>query len=125
MQKEVCQYSVIYRLEFAIVYRGKWRSITGSHEYCFNAVVAIKQFKNLGKEFQEHILSEIQSTKHIRTHPNVCQIFGCCDKPLSVLTEFLENGNLYEYLRGPGSIPDILIHNIIIGICFGMRHLVI
>ena len=38
--------------------------------------------------------------------------------------EYLENGNLRDYLRSKGTIPDIVVHNIIIGIARGMNHLV-
>lgn len=46
-------------------------------------------------------------------------------KPPSIIMEYVENGNLREYLRSKGTIPDIVTRNIVAGIANGMHHLVI
>ena len=48
---------------------------------------------------------------------------GICDDPLSVVTEFMEGGSLFNYIRIQKEIDNETNHKIIFGIARGMLHL--
>ncbi len=50
----------------------------------------------------EEFLKEAAVMKLMR-HPNLVQLLGVCttELPFFIITEFMENGNLLDYLRGP------------------------
>ena len=48
---------------------------------------------------------------------------GICDNPLSVVTEFMEGGSLYEYLRKDVEINFLQAIKIMFGIGRGMLHI--
>ncbi len=42
-------------------------------------------------------------------HPNLVQLIGVCtrDKPLFIITEFMSQGNLLDYLRRPSAKTEL------------------
>jgi len=54
---------------------------------------------------------------------NVVLLMGICDEPLSVVTEFMEGGSLFVYLRAHDTIAKEQTLKILTGIARGMLHL--
>ena len=54
---------------------------------------------------------------------NVVLLLGFCIDPLSVVTEFLERGSLYNYLRSEQQIDVKTKTKMIVGIAKGMLHI--
>jgi serine/threonine protein kinase len=50
-------------------------------------------------------------------------MMGICEEPLSVVTEFVTKGNLFNYMRKHRNMEFELQWKIIVGIARGMLHL--
>jgi len=85
-----------------------------------------KLHDSLDQKQQQNFLSEAKLMSSLRNHPNVVLFMGVVTQiphPLCIVTEFIENGSLLNYLFDH---PDIELEsqmNIIIGISLGMLHL--
>ncbi|GAM18438.1 hypothetical protein SAMD00019534_016130 [Acytostelium subglobosum LB1] len=114
----------------ALVYRGRWKGQT----------VAIKKLKTVGNaqpgpggsiEINDISLSrafnEFRRECWIMSsleHPNIVQLKGLCLDPLCIVTEYLPNGNLYQFLHQPSqSISWVLRLKIALDISSGMAFL--
>eukprot|EP01102_Stenamoeba_stenopodia_P016126 TRINITY_DN5595_c0_g6_i1.p1 TRINITY_DN5595_c0_g6~~TRINITY_DN5595_c0_g6_i1.p1 ORF type:complete len:554 (+),score=108.01 TRINITY_DN5595_c0_g6_i1:3-1664(+) len=92
---------------YGVVFKGVWRNLD----------VAVKTFKDLGfsggnyKSMPIQHLSdaelnlffkEVELMSRLR-HPNLVQFLAACIEPTHycILTEFMENGNLHEFLNNP------------------------
>jgi len=99
---------------FGTVYKGMWRGIP----------VAIKQMKNnITDEVLMEFASEATLMKNMRSHSNVVLFFGVCRDPLSLVTEFMENGSLWGMLQSDKPMNMVLKLQIIRDIAAGMYHL--
>lgn len=78
--------------------------------------------------------NEIELMSKLRPHNNVVQVgmfcsisniqlYGYCLHPLQIVTEYLENGSLWDYLMGPNKLSMPAKRKIIVGIARGMLHL--
>ncbi|XP_041952860.1 protein-tyrosine kinase 6b [Alosa sapidissima] len=78
---------------FAEVYRGKWKN---------RISVAIKILKNNEYLNQQEFHQEVQILKKLR-HRHLISLFAICtsSEPFYIITEFMEKGNLLDFLRGP------------------------
>lgn len=105
----------IGRGSFGIVYKGKWKTET----------VAVKQIKTntMSRDDKNALINEMKILMNLPAHPNIITLVGICIKPLSVLTEYQERGNLFDYLHSEGVIPEIMLYNTILGVARGMQHL--
>ena len=59
----------------------------------------------------------------IPPHPNVVQLIGFCQQPIIILTEFIENGSLGNYLSQPIEISVFRMVLWLLDICYGLAHL--
>jgi serine/threonine protein kinase len=62
--------------------------------------VAVKKMK-AGSMTALAFLEEARTLHHLR-HQRLVQLIGICWEPLSILTEFMVNGSLLEYLYDDG-----------------------
>jgi serine/threonine protein kinase len=80
---------------YGIVYKGKWRG----------GDVAIKKMKENSNEIEiESFKSESILMEKLRPHRNIVQIQGIISQireSLMIVTEFVEFGNLYNFIRNP------------------------
>eukprot|EP00027_Filamoeba_sp_ATCC50430_P014974 CAMPEP_0168571928 /NCGR_PEP_ID=MMETSP0413-20121227/17640_1 /TAXON_ID=136452 /ORGANISM="Filamoeba nolandi, Strain NC-AS-23-1" /LENGTH=293 /DNA_ID=CAMNT_0008604899 /DNA_START=154 /DNA_END=1035 /DNA_ORIENTATION=- len=101
---------------FGAVFKGTWRG----------GDVAIKRVQaDVTEENIKEFLLEASLMKKIRPHSNVVQFLGICLHPLVIVTECMEKGSLYQYLRteeGKNMKNDQML-SIIRGIASGMFHL--
>jgi len=68
--------------------------------------------------------SEAAVMKNLRPHVNVVQFLGITSSPqLCIITEFLDNGSLYQLVFSDSKIDANLLANIAKGISAGMLHL--
>ncbi|KAK6493846.1 tyrosine-protein kinase TXK-like isoform X1 [Huso huso] len=76
--------------QFGVVRLGKWRAL---------CKVAIKTI-NEGSMSEEDFIEEAKVMTKL-SHPKLVQLYGVCiqQKPICIVTEFLENGCLLNYLR--------------------------
>ncbi|XP_060580261.1 uncharacterized protein LOC132737045 [Ruditapes philippinarum] len=74
---------------FGVIHRGKF----GRTE------IAVEIVKNI-HSFHEDMLMEARIMSHLN-HPNLVQLYGIVSKslPLMKITEFMQNGNLYRFLK--------------------------
>jgi len=105
-------------LAFGIVFKADWRKIS----------VAVKQLINstggeIDSKQMDDFAQEIQLMMNLRNHQNVVMLYGITINPLTIITEFLENGSLWDYLQKPNEIPTERRNMIIHGIAKGMLHL--
>src|SRR5689334_2088344 len=56
-------------------------------------------------------------------HPNVLTLIGICPKPFCIITEFMEEGDLWNYLLDNKSIHIQQKLKWMLDICTGMGHL--
>jgi len=56
-------------------------------------------------------------------HENVIQLYGICVSPLAIVTEYLEKGSLWTFLKSKENLLPNVRHRIIVGIAKGMYHL--
>jgi Protein tyrosine and serine/threonine kinase len=67
----------------------------------------IKQLKSHAAEAREELLREAQMLSKLRTHASLCTFYGACvdpAKPLCLVTEYIEGGNLGRLLLSPESL---------------------
>ncbi len=83
--------------------------------------VAIKTLKP-NTMSQDAFLQEAAIMKKC-DHPNLVKLYAVCSKeePLFIVTEYMVNGSLLDYLRGQGG--QMLQFNAAIDICAQVRHL--
>jgi serine/threonine protein kinase len=68
-------------------------------------------------------LQEAELMTNLPEHPNVLQLIGICASPFCIVTEFMEMGDLSNYLRKNKSIEEQQKIKWMIDICKGMEHL--
>jgi hypothetical protein len=86
---------------FAQVYRGRLK-----REEC-----AVKRFTHQSMSTKDFAAFATEASYlHRLRHPHICQLFGVCVEPgnLSIVTEFVPNGNLHTVLtrKSPGTTID-------------------
>ncbi|XP_036969199.1 tyrosine-protein kinase Tec [Acanthopagrus latus] len=101
--------------QFGLVRLGKWRA---QHK------VAIKAIKE-GAMYEEDFLEEAKVMMKL-SHPKLVQLYGVCSqqKPIYIVTEFMEHGCLLNFLRqqrGSFSLGSLL--SISLDVSEGMQHL--
>jgi len=69
--------------------------------------------------------SEASLMKSLRPHPNVVLLLGVAlpPNPLCIVTEYVENGSLWDYLASAAKIPLRQKIRFVRGIAAGMEHL--
>ncbi|XP_077865620.1 tyrosine kinase receptor Cad96Ca-like, partial [Saccoglossus kowalevskii] len=77
-----------------------------------NTVVAVKMPK-AGCTDREDMMKEINLLKNMSSHPNIISLLGCCtiSDPIYMITEFMESGDLLNYLRHQHSRTDNMYAN--------------
>ncbi|KAF6724022.1 Tyrosine-protein kinase Tec [Oryzias melastigma] len=101
--------------QFGQVRLGKWRA---QHK------VAIK-FVRQGAMHEEDFIEEAKIMMKL-SHPKLVQLYGVCSqqKPIYIVTEFMENGSLLNYLQeGRGSFDLGSLLSISLDVCEGMEYL--
>ena len=101
---------------FGIVYKGEYEG----------EEVAIKEINgNIIDEKQiDEFLKECEVMKKLPKHPNILKFIGICNNPFSILTEFMEKGDLFKYLKNEGNVIEMKQKvKWMIGICSGMEEL--
>ncbi|XP_047738749.1 tyrosine-protein kinase Btk29A isoform X4 [Hyalella azteca] len=102
--------------QFGVVRRGKYRNLD----------VAVKMMKE-GTMSEDEFIEEAKVMTKLQ-HPNLVQLYGVCkrQRPVYIITEFLEYGSLLHYLRQKektlSSKTDTLI-DMCLQICEGMAYL--
>ncbi|TGZ62282.1 hypothetical protein CRM22_007528 [Opisthorchis felineus] len=104
--------------QYGDVYEAIWKRL--------NVVVAVKTLKQDVNLNVNDFLKEAAIMKRLR-HRNLVQLLGVCTRepPLYLITEYMPNGNLLNYLRGrsPGELtPPILLY-MAVQIASGMSYL--
>jgi len=102
---------------YGVVYKAKWRSTP----------VAVKQLKSTqfsDKELED-FRSECDLMMKLRPHVNVVLLLGICSEkpPYCLVTEFLPNKALSQFLASDQPISQQTMFNIAAGIARGMLHL--
>uniref|UniRef100_A0A669F4M7 Tyrosine-protein kinase n=1 Tax=Oreochromis niloticus TaxID=8128 RepID=A0A669F4M7_ORENI len=101
--------------QFGVVRLGKWRA---QHK------VAIKALKE-GAMYEEDFIEEAKVMMRL-SHPKLVQLYGVCSqqRPIYIVTEFMEQGCLLNYLRQRrGSFNQGCLLSICLDVCEGMAHL--
>lgn len=101
--------------QYGDVYKGKWRSTD----------VAIKTL-NVGNPDLETFLDEAAVMKKLR-HPKLIALYAVCtdELPYYIVTEFMTNGNLRDYLRASEGLSLTLANLVHIAtqVAQGMEHI--
>ncbi|NXY84182.1 TXK kinase, partial [Alcedo cyanopectus] len=103
------------RGQFGVVQLGKWKA---------TIKVAIKTI-NDGAMSEDDFIEEAKVMMKL-CHPNLVQLYGVCihHKPLYVVTEFMENGCLLNYLRQRrGKLGRDALLSMCQDVCEGMEYL--
>ncbi|XP_072920059.1 tyrosine-protein kinase TXK-like isoform X2 [Hemitrygon akajei] len=101
--------------QFGMVRLGKWRA---THK------VAIKTIFE-GAMSEEDFIEEAKVMMRL-SHPNLVQLYGVCtqQKPICIVTEFMENGCLLNYMRQrQGRLNKDALLGICEDVCEGMAYL--
>ncbi|KAL4843282.1 hypothetical protein H8958_008952 [Nasalis larvatus] len=101
--------------QFGVVHLGEWRS---------HIQVAIKAI-NEGSMSEEDFIEEAKVMTKL-SHSKLVQLYGVCTqrKPLYIVTEFMENGCLLNYLReNKGKLRKEMLLSVCQDICEGMEYL--
>ncbi|KAL6075743.1 Tyrosine-protein kinase abl1 [Balamuthia mandrillaris] len=99
---------------FGEVWKGMWR----------NSEVAIKKLHTIEEEQLQDFQTEAQTLKGLRPHGNVIRLLGVVNKPLCIVTEFMDRGDLNTYLlQHKDDIDADTMLKWAIDIASGMRHL--
>ncbi|XP_059131086.1 tyrosine-protein kinase TXK isoform X2 [Peromyscus eremicus] len=101
--------------QFGVVHLGEWRA---------HIRVAIKAI-NEGSMSEEDFIEEAKVMMKL-SHSRLVQLYGVCiqQKPLYIVTEFMENGCLLTYLRErKGKLQKALLLSVCQDICEGMAYL--
>jgi len=98
---------------FGEVYEGKWRGIR----------VAVKKLIGSQKDIAvSEFFAEAELMKKMRPHPNVTMLLGVVTSPICLVTEYVPNGDLWDFLQ-KGQVANELKLRIAQGIAAGMFHL--
>uniref|UniRef100_K7G2B8 Tyrosine-protein kinase n=1 Tax=Pelodiscus sinensis TaxID=13735 RepID=K7G2B8_PELSI len=103
------------RGQFGVVQLGKWRALVK---------VAIKAI-NEGAMSEDDFIEEAKVMMKL-SHPKLVQLYGVCiqHKPLYIVTEFVENGCLLNYLRQrQGKLNNEMLLSMCQDVCEGMEYL--
>ncbi|CAM4552611.1 tyrosine-protein kinase TXK isoform X2 [Caretta caretta] len=103
------------RGQFGIVHLGKWRALVK---------VAIKAI-NEGAMSEDDFIEEAKVMMKL-SHPKLVQLYGVCiqNKPLYIVTEFMENSCLLNYLRQrQGRLNKEMLLSMCQDVCEGMEYL--
>lgn len=105
--------------QYGDVYEAKWIK--------YNRVVAVKTLRGADtSNTLEEFLKETAILKSIK-HPNLVQLLGVCTRepPFYIVTEFMSEGNLLEYLRrkGVGEVNLLTKYHMARQICSAMEYL--
>ncbi|NWH59111.1 TXK kinase, partial [Geococcyx californianus] len=103
------------RGQFGVVQLGKWKSIIK---------VAIKTI-NEGAMSEDDFIEEAKVMMKL-SHPKLVQLYGVCThhKPLYVVSEFMENGCLLNYLQQrQGKLSRDMLLSMCQDVCEGMEYL--
>uniref|UniRef100_A0A3P8ZNE3 Tyrosine-protein kinase n=1 Tax=Esox lucius TaxID=8010 RepID=A0A3P8ZNE3_ESOLU len=101
--------------QFGVVRLGKWRAL---------CKVAIKTI-NEGAMYEEDFIEEAKIMMRL-CHPKLVQLYGVCtqQKPMCIVTEFLDNGCLLNYLRQRvGTLTMTWLLSFCQDACEGMEYL--
>ncbi|XP_044801824.1 tyrosine-protein kinase TXK isoform X1 [Bubalus kerabau] len=101
--------------QFGVVYLGQWRA---------HVQVAIKAI-NEGFMSEEDFIEEAKVMMKL-SHSKLVQLYGVCiqQKPLYIVTEFMEHGCLLNYLRErKGKLSKEILLSVCQDICEGMEYL--
>jgi len=103
---------------YGAVFKGYWRG----------GVVAIKQLLLKGSMSENDFFDfkrEATVMKNLRPHVNVVQFLGItvAPHPLCIITEFMDQGSLYNYIHSSKKIDANILMNFVRGISAGMLHL--
>ncbi|KAJ8008538.1 hypothetical protein DPEC_G00105920 [Dallia pectoralis] len=100
--------------QYGVVCLGKWRA---QHK------VAIKTI-NEGAMLEEDFIEEAKIMMRL-CHPKLVQLYGVCtqQRPMCIVTEFLDNGCLLNYLRQGGSTSRTWLLSACQDACEGMEYL--
>jgi len=90
---------------FGIVYKAIWKGYD----------VAVKQLleQNINAKQMSDFRNEGELMMSIGFHPNVVLLYGVCNRPLCLVTEYLHGGSLHTMLKN----PEIKIHNLTPAFC--------
>ncbi|CAH8842263.1 unnamed protein product [Trichobilharzia szidati] len=91
--------------QYGVVYEAIWKP--------YNVLVAVKTLKE-NVTVRDEFLEEARLMKSLR-HPNLVTLLGACTRepPYYIVTEFMCNGNLLDYLRTQPRTemtPSVLLH---------------
>ncbi|CAH8496937.1 unnamed protein product [Heterobilharzia americana] len=91
--------------QYGVVYEAVWKP--------YNVLVAVKTLKE-NVTVRDEFLEEARLMKSLR-HPNLVTLLGACTRepPYYIVTEFMCNGNLLDYLRKQPRTeltPSVLLH---------------
>ncbi|KAH8860816.1 Tyrosine-protein kinase ABL1 [Schistosoma japonicum] len=91
--------------QYGVVYEAIWKP--------YNVLVAVKTLKE-NVTVRDEFLEEARLMKGLR-HPNLVTLLGACTRepPYYIVTEFMCNGNLLDYLRTHPKTemtPSVLLH---------------
>uniref|UniRef100_A0A8B9PV26 non-specific protein-tyrosine kinase n=1 Tax=Apteryx owenii TaxID=8824 RepID=A0A8B9PV26_APTOW len=103
------------RGQFGVVQLGKWKA---------TIKVAIKTIHE-GAMSEDDFIEEAKVMMHL-SHPKLVQLYGVCThhRPLYVVTEFMENGCLLNYLRQRrGKLSRDVLLGMCQDVCEGMQYL--
>ncbi|XP_078073195.1 tyrosine-protein kinase Tec-like isoform X2 [Mustelus asterias] len=101
--------------QFGVVRLGKWRA---QHK------VAIKAIRE-GAMYEEDFVEEAKIMMKL-SHPKLVQLYGVCtqQKPMYIVTEFMELGCLLNYLRQRrGQLNNEMLLSMCQDVCHGMSYL--
>ncbi|XP_023362537.1 tyrosine-protein kinase TXK [Sarcophilus harrisii] len=114
-QSELTFIKEVGKGQFGVVHLGKWKS---------QVLVAIKAI-NEGAMSEDDFIEEAKVMMKL-SHPRLVQLYGVCiqQKPLYIVTEFMENGCLLHYLRQrQGRLRRGVLLSICQDVCEGMEYL--
>ncbi|XP_068961285.1 tyrosine-protein kinase TXK [Petaurus breviceps papuanus] len=114
-QSELTFIKEVGKGQFGVVHLGKWRS-------CI--LVAIKAV-NEGTMSEDDFIEEAKVMMTL-SHSRLVQLYGVCiqQKPLYIVTEFMENGSLLHYLRQrQGRLSRGVLLSMCQDVCEGMEYL--
>ena len=102
---------------FGVVYKARWRNIA----------VAVKEVKPEAlsdvSQIQSFEREAVQMSK-LRPHDHVITLYGVCQDPLSIVTEFATGGGLDEWLKKHhADASDKQLMTITLGAARGVAHL--
>ncbi|XP_074129767.1 tyrosine-protein kinase TXK [Sminthopsis crassicaudata] len=114
-QSELTFIKEVGKGQFGLVHLGKWKS---------QVLVAIKAI-NEGAMSEDDFIEEAKVMMKL-SHPRLVQLYGVCiqQKPIYIVTEFMENGSLLHYLRQKqGRLRRGMLLSICQDVCEGMEYL--